>query len=971
VSRRHLRVAIVVAALTVLSLVAAAPSFAVLGVPIATTTTTGSPMPAFSWTAVNGAVKYEFQITDSAFNPPRYTITTRNTRATLTIAEKDGNWQWRVRGIDSAGNPGPWSDVQSWDKLTAAPEPAAPLNGDVVTYPTPLVFSWNVADGASKYKVKWGDDPTLSGVTPVDTAAAWFSPTSWLKPSGDHYWAVAAVDAKGHVSEYSTPQLFTWVWPSTVTGLTVADGVDGSGDAAADDSIFEPVLSWDPVGGAVAYDVEISNDSNWSAAATKFSKRTISTSISPNKILVNSDYYWRVRAVDGSGYAGDWSYGGDQPTPGDTFNQTFDTGPPTVPNLHMSDVEGDVGTDVDSGTPGYQTQVPIASWDPVPGASYYDVQVQYYTDGVGCNWSAALPYDIKTRNTAWTPLAANPKKIAGVLMNPAGDGLLTDKLTDDTSFCVRVRPERDGTVSASWQYIGDGGSVDASDVDVNTYAFHFTSHVVGGACSPDCAAGFIGQDDYLTPQSGVVLPRLPLFTWNPVAGALSYHVLISTDPTFATGIIDYGITRIPAYAPRAMVTSPKALPDFTTPLYWKVIPAPSTNGTGVTVDVRNGAYESFFKQTNPTILRTPLDTASIEGNPTFSWVPSESAYQYELQVSNNATFADSSIIEKVTTFATSYTSETKSYPADKGTLYWRVRAIDKVGNTLAWSATRSFTQTYPIPTFTGYVNPTAGALIPQWQWDPVPNAVSYDFDIVCSGSGSNCTDGTGYETTAGTLVKLTGLGQIQWRVRANFASVAGVTHGVYSSLQDYDRSIPAPTGLTTEAGSKAVVFSWDSRPGAKQYKVQVSRSTSFGTLISGGSVTTDNTSYAPSLDGTDYLNGGTFFWRVAEVDNDGNQGQWSGAQSVSQAAKIAITASLPYLKKGVYNSLTVTIKDFAGHVVPGATVTVKGAGISLITKTTGSTGKATFRVKPTKKANVTITASKAGYITISKLLPAA
>jgi hypothetical protein len=206
-------------------------------------------------------------------------------------------------------------------------------------------------------------------------------------------------------------------------------------------------------------------------------------------------------------------------------------------------------------------------------------------------------------------------------------------------------------------------------------------------------------------------------------------------------------------------------------------------------------------------------------------------------------------------------------------------------------------------------------------------------------------------------------------VRANFASVAGVTHGVYSSLQDFDRSIPAPTGLTTEAGSKAVVFSWDSRPGAKQYKVQVSRSTSFGTLISGGSVTTDNTSYAPSLDGTDYLNGGTFFWRVAEVDNDGNQGQWSGAQSVSQAAKIAITASLPYLKKGVYNSLTVTIKDFAGHVVPGATVTVKGAGISLITKTTGSTGKATFRVKPTKKANVTLTASKAGYITISKLLP--
>src|SRR5439155_3498667 len=103
------------------------------------------------------------------------------------------------------------------------PTPVAPLDGDTITYPTPVVLKWDVFDGASKYKVKYGDDlNTLSAVTPIETAATSFSPTSWLKP-GLHYWSVASVDAKGHISGYSDPLSFTWVWPSAVTGLTVTD----------------------------------------------------------------------------------------------------------------------------------------------------------------------------------------------------------------------------------------------------------------------------------------------------------------------------------------------------------------------------------------------------------------------------------------------------------------------------------------------------------------------------------------------------------------------------------------------------------------------------------------------------------------------------------------------------------------------------------------------------------------------------
>jgi hypothetical protein len=603
--------------------------------------------------------------------------------------------------------------------------------------------------------------------------------------------------------------------------------------------------------------------------------------------------------------------------------------------------------------------VPIVTWDPVPGASYYNVQVQAYSDSLpGCDQtSSGTKWNVNTRNTSWTPLAGGVQKISSISATPASDGF-SDKLVAGR-YCVSVTPVRQGTIVANPTYLDNG--------DGTGWAFDFTGLPAGSPCS-SCQTGFIGQDDYLEPASGAHLGRLPVLVWNPIQGAQSYHGLVSTDPTFATGIVDYGITRIPAYAPRAMGTG--AFPDFSVPLYWKVIPSPNANGSGVVVSYSNGAYDSFYKQTVAPTQLAPTTGSVIDGHPTFSWAPSEAAAKYELQVATgtslSSTFASSTIQDDVTTYATSYTSENKSYPQDKGTLWWRVRAIDAKGNAGAWSAPWSFTQTYDVPTFTGYANATAGAMIPLWEWDPVANAVSYDIDVICSGTGASCTDGSGFETTATSLVKLTGLGQVQWRVRANFASTFGVVHGAYSAVQTFDRSIPAPTNLATQTGLRSVLFSWDSRPGAKQYKVQVSRSTSFTSTFQ--SITTDNTSFAPSLDSTDYLNGGTFYWRVAEVDNDSNQGQWSSPQVASQPAKIVISTSPGYIQHGVYTTVVVTVKDFAGHVVAGATVKASGAGAGTFTKTTGSLGRASFKLKPTKKGYITFTATKLNYQKATKTI---
>jgi hypothetical protein len=50
--------------------------------------------------------------------------------------------------------------------------------------------------------------------------------------------------------------------------------------------------------------------------------------------------------------------------------------------------------------------------------------------------------------------------------------------------------------------------------------------------------------------------------------------------------------------------------------------------------------------------------------------------------------------------------------------------------------------------------------------------------------------------------------------------------------------------------------------------------------------------------------------------------------------------------------------------VQGASVRAYGAGVSITTKTTNSSGVAKFHLKPTQLAKVTFRVSKTGYVTV-------
>jgi hypothetical protein len=918
-------------------------------------------VPPFAWSPVSVADHYEFQVAaDAGFNSPVLgrgsdDFTTQNARATLLKTIPNGTYYWRVRAIGSNGSVSQWTAGRSFRKAwTAAAALQSPAGGTGLSFGTDaLKLAWSAVPGAANYLVSVATDPSLASLAFHTTDDPTGTPKvqanslaiSLALATGTYYWGVIPVDAEGNRGAPSSVASFSWSWPSTTTP-TVTD-LD-----PADPEVFDPKFAWNPVAGAARYEVEINSSSDFALGSKVCcTGTTIATSLSPTSPMKDNVYYWRVRAFDPDGNAGVWNYG---PSFTKTFDKTAPAGPVTgtaIKNLHMRDnVTNDTLTaDADHNLAnGYQTTAPVVSWDPVPGASSYEVQI------TGWNGTACTPVKmtVKTSVPAWTPLGSPGTNPAGSLFSdPASD---FSPITPG-QYCVRVSARADRVnfdeVFGDPTYLKNGNTDDGSP-NPQQPAFDWTAYPSGGAVG--CAVFGVlypCSGDYLAPQTGAIAPGTPLFTWNALNGAKSYFVVVSKDQNFSN-IVDEGFTDIPAYAPRGSF-DPTTYPDETTSYYWMVLPSTNLDGSSTSpIDVAHSNYVNFQKQSTSPTLQSPASGTAFFDQPTFRWTPVLGARRYEFQVAQDPSFGNP--IDDVTTDATAYSSNT-TYPADT-ILYWRVRAADENGIGLTWSATGTFQKSLaaPAPSST---NPTAGEYLPVWTWSSVNGAVSYDLAIdQPDGNTRNFSD---FRMPATSFQKLTGTGVFHWRVRAEFPKQGyGTTPGPWSASSPFTRSIGEPGGLRTDAGPDHVLLSWNPKLGIKQYKVQVSGRPDFATTIE--DTTTDNTAYAPKLSDVAYLSGNQLYWRVAGVDADGNAGDFSPAQPLSLLPRMKLTVK-GKLRKRRRAEVSITVKNASGTWMQGVKVRVIGAGVKAQTRTTSMWGVARFTLRPTKRGRVLFTAKKSGF----------
>ncbi|MEP6909497.1 MAG: hypothetical protein ABI896_03580 [Actinomycetota bacterium] len=946
-NHKHFRLAL--AALAAAALAVAAPARGAPTAPVLLDPGAGASveaLPAFAWSPVPGADTYEFQLAaDRNFNSPvlgrgEGSFTTRNTRATLKKTLPNGTYWWRVRATTKAGIASPWSNPRSLTKAwTAVPASQTPGAGFPFTFPTaPISLGWSPVPYAASYMFSLASDPAMANIVensghPVETWATNYTPTFNLLPSGTYFWNVVPVDSEGNRGTPSPVSSFFWSWPSATTPHIT--------DLMSAAEMFDPQFSWDAVQGAAKYEVEVNSSVDFAPGSKVCcSQLTASTSLAPTVVFRDNTYYWRVRALDAAGNSGVWNRGPD-------FVKTFDKVPPvtapSIKNLHMRDNLADPGTDIDSGTAGYQTNVPILKWDTVPGASAYLVDVARNNAGI-CEWGTNEGWRVITAAPSWTPLGSGWNNV-----KPYPDAAFVSYdstvLVPNRKYCVRVRAkgERDAEfqdVYGDFTYLDDGTGA----------GFQWSGYPAGGACTPSCNTGYLGADDYVLPARGTLTRLTPLLTWRPIAGRQSYFVLVSKDANFSN-IVDYAFTQVPAYSPRSFIL-PTTYSDETTLFYWAVLPASGMDGSGAVGDPLSAAPSSFQKQSIPPTQTLPANGALLTDQPVFRWTPVEGARRYRFQIAQEPTFA--ALLEDVTTGSTSYTPFT-THPADT-TLYWRVRADDENLIGLNWSAVRTFQRRLPTPTPSS-TNVMSSDFTPAWTWSNVTGASGYTFSM--DGPTGEHQEWPSLRMPTVAFVYLFGPGIWRWRVRAEFPKVSyGTVAGPWSSYVPFTRTLSEPSGAKTGQSGNHVLLAWNWKLGAKNYRVQVSSTPDFSAPIE--DVTTDNTSFAPLLTHPAYVNGGKLYWHVAAMDKSMNLGDWTQAQTIDIAQHLRVAISRPPIRK-FWTRVVVTVSDPTFKPVAGAAVRVSGAGIRRRAGRTNRRGQVSFRIRPRKRGRLMFRASKAGY----------
>jgi CSLREA domain-containing protein len=162
----------------------------------------------FKWHKAVGAAEYQIQVDDNAdFLSPELDTAGLKTKYKPANMLPFGDYYWRVRAWNAAGNWGEWSDVWGF-RYTILKKPSE----DYSTTKTILKFSWQKVTGALEYQIQVDDDEDfLNPEVDATGLSNSYQPVDPFAP-GTYHWRVRVRTAGGW-EDWTPGWAFTIVAP--------------------------------------------------------------------------------------------------------------------------------------------------------------------------------------------------------------------------------------------------------------------------------------------------------------------------------------------------------------------------------------------------------------------------------------------------------------------------------------------------------------------------------------------------------------------------------------------------------------------------------------------------------------------------------------------------------------------------------------------------------------------------------------
>ncbi|MBI3977782.1 MAG: hypothetical protein HY331_06315 [Chloroflexi bacterium] len=679
------------------------------------------------WEPADGAASYDLEVYYYGdFSAAVYSAhVVGANRHTLKQTLPDDQYVWRVRANDSKGLPGPWSTLATFKKRwNDAPIALGPLSSDAD--PRFPLMSWTSIPHAGQYVLEFhnftigGDKINIERSVGRTEYVPTIQDTSMRAPVGitlTHEWYVIPVDnlAPGtnlnHEQAYlrglnsiaqsftiATPTIGTVPWPPPSRSEPpprgpAADWQQPYPDRPAETTdVFTgttPVFAWQPVAGARQYNVYISKDETFNnlamVAGPAFS--TFYPFFTLADPLPDSDagigYHVSVQVEMDSGLVSLIDISHDDVY---RFNKVTPPGPLLASPPPYAEVSG----------------APTFTWEPITK-----------TD-TRCAGNARC-----ASTTYYYPTAYYRIQVS---RDPDFGTVDAEELTDAESITLSGWNKPDGFYY--WRVCPEEfGAERSCETSVSQRRTWSEARIFRAVSGFDVVP-------LLAPADGVTVTLTPMFSWRPVAGAVTYDVQVIATASLTQTFDDYPLhDGIVATDKVAYQTNRLPYPQGT--YHWRVR---ARNARGSTSDWSaprtfaiqlpppEGLTVNTISATGAVVTHTSPITVDGRGSGFhLAWSPVAGAAGYRVEVSTDPAFG--SLADSATTEAASWAPRLGAQYRDLATHYWRVLPLDRAGIAGRASATGSFVPDPPVapaapePTATRTATPSATPTA-----TPVPSA---------------------------------------------------------------------------------------------------------------------------------------------------------------------------------------------------------------------------------------------------------